>query len=317
MLVSAVSEPSGLQRRVRLAPLTSLKVGGEADYYLVTRSVAEALAAMRWALARGLACRWIGGGSNLLIADEGLDGLAARYLGSAVEVIDQAVVIAEAGQPFASLARRLARDGWGGLEWAANVPGTVGGAVVNNAGAYGACVADRLLWADVLRPDGRIERFDPLALGYSYRSSVLKQGRLWPALVVRAAFRLQRTSAAEATARVRELQAQRTASQPRQLSAGSVFANPPGDYAGRLIEAAGLKGQRLGRAEISRHHANFIVNLGGACAREVYELMRLAQNAVWERFGIWLRPEIELLGRWSAADRAALLGPGPVEEVSA
>lgn len=308
--MSASAEPHGLQQRVRLAPLTSLKVGGEADFYLVARSTAEALTAMRWARERGLVCRWIGGGSNLLIADEGLAGLVGRYTGAAVELASsQAMVIAEAGQPFASLARRLARHGWSGLEWAANVPGTVGGAVVNNAGAFGGCVADVLLWTDVLFADGRLERLAPAALAYAYRTSVLKQGTWWPALVVRAAFRVRPAPAAEATARVRELQAQRTASQPRQLSAGSVFANPPGDYAGRLIEAAGLKGHRVGGAQISPRHANFIVNLGGASARDVYALIRLAQDAVWKRFGIWLRPEIELLGRWSAEERAALLGP--------
>jgi UDP-N-acetylmuramate dehydrogenase len=302
--------PAGLRRDEPLAPYTSLKVGGRADRFVAVSRVDEAAAVLRWAAERGLPCRWIGGGSNLLVAEAGLEGLAARFLGDEVVLPggEGGEVISGAGRSFPNLARRLARAGWSGLEWAANVPGTVGGAIVNNAGAFGSCVADALAWAEIVTLSGALERLRPDELDYAYRTSRLKRGQLDGA-VVRAAFKVGRVPAAEAMARVDEFQRQRTATQPRQLSAGSVFANPPGDYAGRLIEAAGLKGRRIGRTQISDRHANFIVNLGGATAAEAYALARLAQDEVWRRFGRWLEPEIELVGRWTAAERAWLAAP--------
>jgi UDP-N-acetylmuramate dehydrogenase len=161
--------------------------------------------------------------------------------------------------------------------------------------------------------EGKIECLPAEKLGYSYRTSRLKRGELQSAVVVRAAFRVGPASPDEAVARVREYQRQRTATQPRQLSAGSVFANPPGDHAGRLIEAAGLKGRRLGRAQVSDQHANFIVNLGGATAGDVYRLARLVQQEVWQQHGCWLTPEIELLGSWTGAERSALTASPPQE----
>jgi UDP-N-acetylmuramate dehydrogenase len=192
------------------------------------------------------------------------------------------------------------------------VPGTVGGAVVNNAGAFGSCVVNDLAWAELLQPDGYQVRLLACELVYDYRTSRLKRGELGSALVVRAAFRVRQIDPEQAVSLIRQFQQQRTATQPRQLSAGSVFANPPGDYAGRLIELAGLKGRRMGGAQISPQHANFIVNLGHATAADVYALIRLAQEAVWREHGCWLRPEIELVGRWGEQERAALVKPaGP------
>jgi UDP-N-acetylmuramate dehydrogenase len=302
---------SGLQREVRLAPYTSLKVGGPADFFITARNPEQASRVLRWSIDRRLECRWIGGGSNLLVSDEGFEGLAARYLDDELHWPSDAepLVVSGAGRSFLSLARQLARKGWGGQEWASTVPGTVGGAVVNNAGAFGSCVAEALSWADVVRPDGRRERLTLAELAYGYRASRLKLRQLGQLVVVQAAFRVHRDSPTAAEARFREFERYRTATQPRRLSAGSVFANPTGDFAGRLIQEAGLKGQRLGRAEISSQHANFIVNHGGASARDVYGLMRRAQDAVWSRFGCWLKPEIELLGRWSGTDQRALAGP--------
>jgi UDP-N-acetylmuramate dehydrogenase len=254
----------------------------------------------------------LGGGTNLLVADDGFDGLAVKYTANQYQIVEEddgAVVAASAGLTIANLARRLARQGWTGLEWSSNVPGTIGGAAVNNAGAFGSCMADCLVDLELLDSYGRSRQLANADLGYEYRSSVLKRGELGPTLVTRARIRVRRDDPAATTARIAELQKLRTESQPRQLSAGSVFANPPGDYAGRLIEAAGLKGARVGGAEISSHHANFIVNPGRATAQDVYSLMRTAQATVWERFGIWLRPEIQLVGAWAPADLDALRGP--------
>jgi UDP-N-acetylmuramate dehydrogenase len=308
-----VSRPASVRAGVLLSPHSSLKIGGSADFFGLVRSADQALDLWRWAEAEGLTLRWLGGGSNLLIAEAGFRGLVARFGEDQVEPIADGLVVSGAGASFSGLARQLARGGWSGLEWAATVPGLVGGAVVNNAGAFGSSVAEGLAWAEVLDRHGRRQRLSPTDLAYAYRSSLLKRGEL-EALVLRAAFRVRPAPAADAVAQVAEFQRQRSATQPRQLSVGSVFANPPGDFAGRLIEAAGLKGCRRGGAQISEQHANFIVNLGQARAEAVFELARLAQSEVFTRFGRWLRPELELFGAWSAEQRAALTDP-PAGEV--
>jgi UDP-N-acetylmuramate dehydrogenase len=189
------------------------------------------------------------------------------------------------------------------------VPGTVGGAVVNNAGAFGGCIADHLVDAEIVGTDGAVRTIGAADLGYAYRTSVLKRLALGVVVVRSARLRVHRDEPAIATGRILEFQNRRTASQPRQLSAGSIFANPSGDYAGRLIEAVGLKGERRGGAEISAQHANFIVNSGSATAADVLSLIRLAQDAVWQQFGTWLVPEVQPVGRWDPAELAGLAGP--------
>ncbi|MFN8637766.1 MAG: UDP-N-acetylmuramate dehydrogenase [Chloroflexota bacterium] len=307
----------GVLEQVPLARYTSLRVGGLGRWFLASADASELARLLDVAAADGLPTLILGGGSNLLISDDGFDGAVLKYTatGHRVEAgaADTLVVRAAAGASFSNLARRLARDGVGTLEWAANVPGTVGGAVVNNAGAFGGCVADHLIEAEIVDRAGAVRTLAAEELAYAYRASVLKRGELGPAIVTSARLRARRADPAHAVALVQELQAKRTASQPRQLSAGSIFANPPGDYSGRLIEAAGLKGTRVGGAEISTHHANFIVNPGGATARDVYSLIRAAQIAVWERFGVWLRPEVQLVGRWSPDELAALAAPAGAE----
>jgi UDP-N-acetylmuramate dehydrogenase len=288
-------------------------VGGPARSYLESGDAQVLGEALATAARDQVPILVLGGGSNLLVADGGFDGLAIKYTGNHFEIVEEdngtAIVLASAGLTIANLARRLARQGWTGLEWSSNVPGTIGGAAVNNAGAFRSCMADCLVDLELLDSRGRTRRLANADLGYEYRSSVLKRGELGPTLVTRARVRIRRDDPATATARIAELQRLRTESQPRQLSAGSVFANPPEDYAGRLIEAAGLKGARVGGAEISSHHANFIVNPGHATAHDVYALMRTAQTTVWERFGIWLRPEIQLVGAWEPTQLDALHGP--------
>jgi UDP-N-acetylmuramate dehydrogenase len=255
----------------------------------------------------------LGGGSNLLVSDEGFDGLVVKYTASGHRLEPEPngglLVRAAAGTSLSNLARRLARESLAGLEWAATVPGTVGGAVVNNAGAFGGCIADHLADAEIVDPDGTVRTLDADELEYAYRTSALKRGALGPVLVRSARLRVRRGAAAEAMARILALQTQRTASQPRQQSAGSIFANPPGDYAGRLIEAVGLKGARRGGAEISAHHANFIVNTGSATSQDVFSLIRLAQDEVWEQCGVWLRTEVQLVGQWDPQDLAQVIEP--------
>jgi len=299
------------EQRVPLAPYTSLRVGGPADWFVLARSGQDLVDGLRWARDHDLPVRIIGGGSNLLIAEAGVAGLVIKASAARVEVEElrgEPVLVAEAGANLANVARRLAKQGFGGLEWAANVPGTVGGAAVNNAGAFGGETAACLLSVTIVDADGARLKLGADELGYAYRSSVLKWRERGDIAVERVEMRLHRSSVEQADGLVKQNNAQRMRSQPRSLSAGSVFANPEGDFSGRLIEAAGLKQTRVGGAEISEQHANFIVNPGNATARDVYALMRLAQDAVYERTRVWLRPEIELLGRWTPEERAALAG---------
>lgn len=290
---------------------TSLKVGGPADQFAEAHTPADLAALLHLADSQGWPVRLIGGGSNLLVADEGVDGLVARVFNAGLEVFEhqgQAAVRVAAGATLANVARRVAKLGFGGLEWAANVPGTVGGAVVNNAGAFGGETATDLLAATLILPDSSRRRVTPADLGYAYRTSVLKRRELGIVAVTEAEFRLQPSTPAEAQGRIKQFQDQRTRTQPRQLSAGSVFANPPGDHSGRLIEAAGLKGARVGGAQVSPQHANFIVNVDHATAADVYALVQQVQLTVFDQTGTWLRTEIELLGRWSESQRRALKG---------
>jgi UDP-N-acetylmuramate dehydrogenase len=299
------------ERSVRLAPFTSLRVGGLADWFVFAKSGQDLADGLRWAREHGVPVRVIGGGSNLLVAEAGVEGLvikAANTRGQVEELRGEPVLVAEAGAMLANLARRLAKQGFGGLEWAANVPGTVGGAAVNNAGAFGDETARCLLAATLVDAGGTHVELPADELGYAYRTSVLKRREHGDVAVESVKFRLTPSTPQEADGLVRRNNAQRMRSQPRILSAGSVFANPEGDFSGRLIEEVGLKQARVGGAEISEQHANFIVNPGNATAHDVYALMRLAQDAVYERTQVWLRPEIELLGRWTAEERAALSG---------
>ena len=303
----------GVAERESLRRHTSLRVGGPARHFLASPDVQALARLLRAATADGLPILVLGGGSNLLISDDGFDGVVVKYTAGehAVETLPggSLVVRADAGANFSNLARRLAREGVSGLEWAATVPGTVGGAVVNNAGAFGGCVADNLLDAVLVMPDGVEQSVSHSDLDYAYRASRLKRGEFGPTIVRSACFRVTHNDPKLALARIHEQQARRTASQPRQLSAGSIFANPPGDYSGRLVEAVGLKGARSGGAEISAQHANFIVNSGAATAQDVMHLMRQAQVAVWEQFGIWLHPEVQLIGPWDPALVRALAAP--------
>lgn len=298
-----------VERNVSLAPHTSLRVGGPAEWFLLAHTAHDLAEGLSWAREYGRPLRVIGGGSNLLVADAGVEGLIIKAAFARTEVTHDALgpkLVAEAGANLANLARRLAKQDLGGLEWAANVPGTVGGAAVNNAGAFGGDTASCLVAATLVDTSGRRTRVGPDELQYAYRASVLKRRELGDVAVETVELRLHECTPGEADARVKAFNAERMRSQPRILSAGSVFANPPGTFSGKLIEEAGLKGMSVGGAQVSEQHANFIVNPGGATARDVYALMRRAQDLVFERTAIWLHAEIELLGRWTPDDRAAL-----------
>jgi UDP-N-acetylmuramate dehydrogenase len=283
-----------------LARYTALRVGGPAELLVVAEEVAALRAAAELARQHGVACRILGGGSNALVSDAGVRGLVVLNRAGKV-TFGGGEVWAESGASFSTLARRCVSRGLAGLEWAAGIPGTVGGAVVGNAGAWGGDVASVLDRVRVLEPDGTVALWPAERMGYGYRSSVLKgqgAGGERQTVVLEALFRLQPGEAQSLEQRLAEITQQRKSSQPPGATCGSVFKNPPGDYAGRLIEAAGLKGTSHGGAVISPVHANFVVNQGGATAGDVKALIDLARREVEAGTGVRLELEIELLGEW-------------------
>ena len=278
-----------------LAPHTSLHIGGPADYFVRVRSEDDLVGALAVARNAELPTFLLGGGTNLLVADKGIRGVVLDN-GWSEATVRGTVVEAASGTPLAHVAAVAARSGILGLEWMATVPGTVGGAVHGNAGAFGSETADALLDARLLDPSGDRWIARSEELGYAYRTSAL-QGT--PVICLRARFHGEAGGRAEAVKRIKEMANERMAKQPlAQPNTGSIFRNPPGDHAGRLIEAAGLKGTRIGDAVVSEKHANFIVNVGKATASDVRALMTRCQEEVRRRFGVTLVPEVELVGEW-------------------
>lgn len=285
-----------------LARHTSWRVGGPARFYLEAQNVAMLQQGLAWAAQRELPVFLLGGGTNVLIRDTGFAGLVIRYQARQWQINTDDGVMAllhvDAGAPMAGTARRVAALGWGGLEWAEGLPGTIGGAVFGNAGCYGGDIAAVLESASVL-VDGAIEQWSLDRFAYGYRSSLLKRqsrtGTGGAAIVLAARLKLRRADPAELAAMMARTAAERKRKTPWGRSCGSVFKNPPADSAGRLIEAAGLKGQRVGNAEISQRHANYIVNLGGASSDDILALIEIAREHVHRRFGIDLELEVQIV----------------------
>ena len=303
--------PEGLRRQVPLGDYTTWKVGGAAEWFAEPASREELLMLLGWARRSGTDLRCIGAGSNLLIADAGLPGLtlcSRRLQGSRIDPLE-GWIEAEAGEPIPTLARKAARAGLGGLEWAVGIPGTVGGAAVMNAGAQGGCTAewlDSVLVIDPRQPEEPF-RLTNGELDFAYRHSRLQQE---PLLVLSARFRLQSgQDPAAVTARTSANLHSRTSTQPyQQPSCGSVFRNPEPLKAGRLIEGLGLKGLTIGGAQVSPVHANFIVNIGAAQAAQIDALIREVQQRIWQAHAIALHPEVKRLGFPPEGEGAASIG---------
>ncbi|HEY3522178.1 MAG TPA: UDP-N-acetylmuramate dehydrogenase [Candidatus Limnocylindrales bacterium] len=289
-----------------LARFTTMRVGGPADLYCVAHNGFELRALIRFARSRGIPHTLLGRGSNVIIADAGIRGLVihTRAEGSRVEGDRYA---AEAGVPMARAATETQAAGLSGLEFGLAIPGTVGGAVWANAGAHDSDVAGVVESATLLLADGSETTVPAADLGLGYRESRLKQPpaadgvtRDSPELVLGATFRLAPADPAVIRARLDEIRAWRRAHQPLGLpSAGSVFRNPAGDSAGRLVDEAGLKGFRIGGAAVSEKHANFIVNDQKGTAADVRAVAEHARAEVERRFGVRLELEIVFLGDWA------------------
>lgn len=283
-----------------LADYTTYRVGGAAQWYAAPRNCQELEAAFDWFGAQDLPLTLLGAGSNLLISDQGVAGLvvSARHLRGSSFDEERGVITASAGEPIAKIAWQAAKRGWGGLEWAVGIPGTVGGAVVMNAGAHNHCAAEVLTNAAVMTPEGRVETLTPEELGFSYRTSRLQGDRR---MVVEASFQLRPGHSREEimTATTRNLHARKSSQPYDKPSCGSVFRNPTPQYAAQLIECLGLKGYRIGGAEVSERHANFILNAGNAKAQDIFNLIRHVQAEVAARRAVNLEPEVKILGQFA------------------
>ena len=290
-----VREREPLRRHV------SFRIGGPADILLIPRSAAELRQAVGYLFGQRLSFVVLGAGSNVLVSDLGIRGVVIK-IGKGLDGItyDGARVVAEAGVGLPHLAREAANRGLSGLEFAAGIPGSVGGAVVMNAGAHGHAMQEIVRAVRVITPQGERE-LDPPALGYAYRTSVLQRE---PAVVLEATLQLVASEPAVVRHRTEAWLRQRGETQPiGPPSSGCVFRNPPGDHAGRLIDASGAKGLTLGGARVSEVHANYILNTGEATAADVRGLMDKVSALVMEKFRVRLEPEITLLGEFPEQQR--------------
>lgn len=290
-----------VQENVRMANYTTSHVGGNVDALLPVHTETELTKAAQALWQLQIPFRVIGSGSNILVSDRGFKGVILLNRAHNLKINSKEepfTVYAESGAILGTLARQTALRGLGGLEWACSVPGTVGGAVYGNAGAHGSDINTNLIMATILHPEYGIQQWSVEKMGYQYRSSVLKREKS-QAVILSVLFSLAPSTREKAWTKIQTFSERRQATQPPGASSGSTFKNPPGDYAGRLIDAVGLKGHRLGHAQFSRMHANFIVNDGQATADDYYKLIKLAQARISNKFNIALELEIELIGEFN------------------
>ncbi len=297
--ISLPGSSKQIQSQVSLAPLTSFRVGGPAEWYIAPSTTTELEASFDWANSEGMPITLLGAGSNLLVSDCGLPGLVigTRHLRHVHFDVETGRLTAGAGESIPRLAWLAAKRGWQGLEWAVGIPGTVGGAVVMNAGAHTSSTDKILVNASVLSSNGTLELLSPQALGYRYRTSGLQGGNR---LVTQATFQLQPgfEKAVVMATTTKHLNDRRT-NQPYHLpSCGSVFRNPGPKTAGWLIEQTGLKGYQIGGAQVAVRHANFILNCGWATASDIFELICYVQQQVERQWSLLLEPEVKILGEF-------------------
>lgn len=294
-LRSIIRDPGRIHPDEPLKRHTTFRIGGPADFLVEVADRHELSEVLALADREQLPVNILGRGSNLLVSDDGVRGFVL-VLGGEFDryEVDGTRVSAGGGYDLPKLANRIAKLGLGGLEFACAIPGTVGAGLVINAGAHGGDMSQVVTAATVVWPDGRVETLRPEDIGFGYRTSKLQKTF---AIVVEVVMELHPAVQEELQAHMQHHLERRKATQPLQLpNAGSIFKNPPGEFAGRLIEQAGLKGLTEGAAQVSEKHANFIVNLGNATARDVLVLMDRIRQAVQERFGVRLESEVRIWG---------------------
>ena len=293
--LEAIAKAGTIMRGESMAKHTSFRVGGPADVLFLPGSSDEVAAALRICREEGAPVYVIGAGTNLIVADEGVRGVVIA-LGDGFSAVtrDGTHILAEAGAKLSRVSQEALAGGLTGLEFAAGIPGSVGGGAAMNAGAYGGEISHCLEWVDILLEDGSVERLGNADMGFDYRTSLpLREG----GIVLRARFALEPGDAAEIGAAMREYNRRRREKQPLEYpSAGSTFKRPKGLFAGALIEEAGCKGLTVGGAQVSEKHAGFIINRGGATAADILALIAEVRRRVYERSGVLLEREVRLLG---------------------
>ena len=284
----------------RLSDYTTAKIGGPADAMIVVTTREEMVESASILWKEKIPFHIIGNGSNILISDNGVRGVVILNQANKI-VMNQGVnppsIFVESGASLSSAAHQAVEYGLSGLEWAAFIPGTVGGAIYGNAGAHGSEIKTMLEMVEILQPGYIIEKWSSEQMEYCYRSSILKRAGI-PAVILAAQLNLTLSTKDEVNRCMKEINEHRKKIQPPGASMGSMFKNPPGNYAARLIEECGLKGTRIGGAEVSPVHANFFINHSGTTASDTKQLIDLVKNAVLKDSGIELELEIELLGEW-------------------
>ena len=295
-----IKELPGVQTDAVLAPFTTYKIGGPADFLFEARNEKEIIASVKAAKKFGLPVFILGGGSNLLIPDEGCRGLVVRVKNAGIKTatsLENKKISVGAGTMLGDLTRFFLENSFSGMEWAAGIPGTVGGAIRGNAGAFGGCVSDvveTVTYFDLGESGAGFKKAAKNDCGFGYRDSVFKKRKDW--LIVSGEINVHSGNQSEIKRKMDENIAQKISSQPLNYpSAGSVFKNPKDGFSAKMIEECGLKGKRIGNAMISDRHANFIVNLGGATEKEIKKLIALAKEEVFKKFGVSLEEEIEIV----------------------
>ncbi|MBR4014744.1 MAG: UDP-N-acetylmuramate dehydrogenase [Anaerotignum sp.] len=274
---------------------TTFRTGGPADIFILPKSNEEIGCAIQILQKHKIPFLVIGNGSNLLVRDKGIRGAVIQIYSnmSHVEVRGREIE-AQGGALLSAVAAKAAEIGLSGMEFASGIPGTIGGAAVMNAGAYGGEMKDILVSVDVLTPDLEIKTIPAEELALSYRHSIIPEAGY---IVLGAKLRLQSGEKKAILARMAELAEQRREKQPLQYpSAGSTFKRPEGYFAGKLMQDAGLKGKTIGGAQISEKHSGFLINIGGATAQDILDLIVFCQKEVQEKFGVHLEPEVKIIG---------------------
>lgn len=280
-----------LKKNISLAPYTTFKIGGPATYFYEAKNSQDLIKAVKAAKKAKIPYFILGGGSNILVSDKGFDGLVIKIQNTKYEIRDTKIM-AEAGVLLSELVNESVNVGLTGLEWAAGIPATVGGAVRGNAGAFGASMADIVSKVKILRDDSLFTVYCS-SKDFSYRSSVFKENN---DIILEVELKLNKGDKQVSKELIKKHLAYRKKHQPKYPSAGCIFKNLPEQSAGHLIERSGLNGRKMGRAQIFEKHGNFIINLGGAKASEVKKLIDLGKEKVKEKFGVELKEEIEYLG---------------------
>ncbi|PAE43289.1 UDP-N-acetylmuramate dehydrogenase [Bacillus sp. 7884-1] len=286
-----------VKRNEPLSQHTTMKIGGPADLFIEPSSLENIQKVMNLIKERQLPWRAIGRGSNLLVSDKGIEGVVIR-LGSGLNhlSINESTITVGGGHSLVSLSTLISKRGLSGLEFASGIPGSVGGAVYMNAGAHGSDISKILTRAHILFEDGSIEWLSNDKMEFTYRTSVLQKKR--PGVVLEAEFKLTMGDRTAIVSKMQKNKDYRKETQPWNFPcAGSIFRNPLPNYAGKLIEEAGLKGFQIGGAKISEMHGNFIVNAGNATAKDVLDLIQYIKDKILHLYGIKMETEVEIIGR--------------------